>query len=30
MPGERVVRLTMGMLRHDGDEVARLLRRILG
>jgi very-short-patch-repair endonuclease len=30
MPGERVLRLTMGMLRHDGDEVAGLLRGVLG
>jgi hypothetical protein len=29
MPGERVLRLTMGLLRHDGDEVADLLRGIL-
>lgn len=30
MPGERLLRLTPGMLRHDGDEVAALLRSILG
>jgi hypothetical protein len=29
MPGERVLRLTMGLLRHDGDEVAGLLHGIL-
>lgn len=29
MPGERVVRLTPGMLRHDGPEVAELLRAVL-
>jgi very-short-patch-repair endonuclease len=29
MPGESVVRLTTGLLRHDGDEVAGLLRAIL-
>jgi hypothetical protein len=29
MPGERVLRLTPGMLRHDGAEVAALLRSIL-
>jgi len=29
LPGERVLRLTPGMLRHDGDEVAELLRVIL-
>ncbi len=28
-PGERVVRLTPGMLRHQGEEVARLLRELL-
>ena len=29
MPGERLVRLTPGLMRYDGDEVAELLRRIL-
>lgn len=29
MPGERQLRLTMGNLRHDGDEVARLLHQLL-
>lgn len=29
VPGERVLRLTMGNLRHDGDEVARLLHVLL-
>lgn len=29
MPGERQVRLTMGNLRHDGEEVARLLAHLL-
>lgn len=29
MPGEQVVRLTPGMLRHDGDEVARHLQVVL-
>ena len=29
MPGEQVIRLTPGLLRHEGEEVARLLRRIL-
>lgn len=29
MPGEQVVRLTPGMLRHDGDEVAGHLRVVL-
>jgi hypothetical protein len=29
LPGERVVRITMGNLRHDGPEVARLLRALL-
>lgn len=29
LPGEQVIRLTPGLLRHDGDEVARHLRAIL-
>lgn len=29
LPGERLVRLTPGMLRHDGEEVARHLRTLL-
>lgn len=29
MPGEQLVRLTPGLLRHDGDEVARLLHVLL-
>jgi hypothetical protein len=29
LPGERVVRVTMGLIRNDGEEVAGLLRRIL-
>lgn len=29
MPGEQLVRLTPGLLRHDGDEVAELLRVML-
>jgi very-short-patch-repair endonuclease len=29
LPGERVVRLTPGMLRHDGPEVAQHLRTLL-
>jgi hypothetical protein len=29
LPGERIVRLTPGMLRHQGPEVARLLRALL-
>jgi hypothetical protein len=29
LPGEQVIRLTPGLLRHDGDEVARHLRVVL-
>lgn len=29
LPGERVIRLTTSMLRHDGPEVAELLRQVL-